>query len=97
MNINKYQDEATKLAVYPDDVWDSYLPLQLASEAGEVAAEFAKPQRKGTSYDYTAIALELGDVMWYAANLASKINMRLEDILDMNITKLKKRYGDKNK
>lgn len=97
MNINKYQDEAVKLAVYPEKVWDSYLPLQLASEAGEVAAEFAKPQRKGSNYDYTAIAYELGDVMWYAANLAHKIDMRLEDILDMNIQKLKKRYGEARK
>lgn len=90
-NSEIYQESAVSLAVYPPDKWDSYLPLQLASEAGEVAAEFAKPQRKGTEYDGEKIAYELGDVLWYVANIADRFGYTLDEIMDMNIDKLLKR------
>lgn len=91
MNFDEYQTKAVKLAIFPEDKWDSYLPLQLASEAGEVAAEFAKPQRKGTDYDYHAIALELGDVLWYVVNLAEYTDYSLDQIMRMNLDKLEAR------
>lgn len=91
MTFKDYQEAALKLAVYPDDKWDSYLPLQLASEAGEVAAEFAKPQRKRVDYNYQAIALELGDVLWYAVNIAARTGYSLEAIMQMNLDKLNAR------
>lgn len=91
MTFDEYQTAAVNLAIFPESVWDSYLPLQLASEAGEVAAEFAKPQRKGTDYDYYNIALELGDVLWYTVNLAERTGFTLEEIMQMNLNKLEAR------
>jgi NTP pyrophosphatase (non-canonical NTP hydrolase) len=90
-DLDQYQEDAIDLAVYPTDVWDSYLPLQLASEAGEVAAEFAKPQRKGTDYNKEKIKLELGDVLWYVANIAGQFNLSLGEIMEANIKKLNDR------
>jgi len=38
---------------------------------------------------------ELGDVMWYIALLCATLNIGLDDVMETNIAKLKKRYGDK--
>lgn len=40
------------------------------------------------------MAKELGDVTWYLALGATIIGYELEDILQMNIDKLRKRYPD---
>ena len=37
------------------------------------------------------LELELGDVLWYVANLASDLNLSLEDIATKNIDKLRDR------
>lgn len=93
MTPTEYMKRAVALAQYPDEVWDSYLPLQLCSEAGEVAAEFAKPQRKGADYSREKIGIELGDVLWYVANLADAFDYTLEELMETNIKKLENRYG----
>ena len=36
---------------------------------------------------------ELGDVLWYVANIASATGIDLNDILKFNIDKLTKRYS----
>lgn len=95
MTFDEYQTKAVNLAIFPEGVWDSYLPLQLASEAGEVAAEFAKPQRKGEPYNYHNIALELGDVLWYVVNIAERTGFTLDDIMKMNLSKLEARRAKK--
>ncbi len=38
-----------------------------------------------------ALKEELGDVLWYLANLASDLDLSLEDIAKMNLEKLKSR------
>jgi NTP pyrophosphatase (non-canonical NTP hydrolase) len=89
--FDDYQAEAVALAIYPREVWDSYLPLQLASEAGEVAGKFGKAFRKDKEVDYEAVAYELGDLLWYVANLASELGYTMSEIATMNINKLKDR------
>lgn len=44
--------------------------------------------------DKEHLAKELGDVTWYLALGATIIGYELEDILQMNIDKLRKRYPD---
>ena len=41
--------------------------------------------------DIAAIALELGDVLWYAANLANAIGYTLSDIAEINLQKINSR------
>ena len=40
------------------------------------------------------MAKELGDICWYLALAASSLDIPLEEIFELNIDKLKKRYPD---
>ena len=86
-----------------------YPTLGLAGEAGEVA-EKTKKLIRDDGIDYAlddlseeiepdkakALALELGDCIWYIANIANDIGYSLEEIADMNLTKLQdRRHRDK--
>ena len=66
--------------------------LGLNGEAGEVADLIKKTYFQGHEFGDDKIAHELGDVMWYVALIADCLGMTLEDIADLNIQKLKKRY-----
>lgn len=96
MTFEEYQKAALSTEKYshlPYDLQVAYLSLQLCSEAGEVAAEFAKPWRKGELFDQENIKAELGDVLWYVVNIAALRDIPLQDILTYNIDKLQKRHG----
>ena len=76
MEMNSYQDAARKTAAYPDVGRNPIYPtLGLTGEAGEVADKVKKVirDREGVFDTDTreAIKLELGDVLWYVAQLAS--------------------------
>lgn len=99
MNLNDYQKEAISFAIYPKSKeWDLplYPALGLAGEAGEVAEKIKKLMRDTdanilTENQKREIAKELGDVLWYVANLAADIDYDLEEIAGMNIEKLQSR------
>lgn len=38
------------------------------------------------------LIIELGDLMWYAAQACIALNVTMDEVLDRNITKLSKRY-----
>ena len=95
MQANIYQKDSRKFAMYPgagtgnnDEL--SYLALGLGNEAGEVQGKIKKILRDGT-YDPQAIAMELGDTMWYIAQLAWALGYDLENIMDANYGKLQGR------
>jgi len=96
MRLNDYQAEARRTRTYAKD-WDVIYPaLKLASEAGEVAGKVGKRLRDadGLFYDHKvkqALALELGDVLWYVAALADDLGYDLEEIARMNLFKLSDR------
>lgn len=89
MTYNEYKQEAMKTANYPNDLAGSYLSLGLRGESGEVCDKFKKlvrdkawkPGEAISDQDRTDILLELGDVMWYVANLSVlyNINMNYEE------------------
>lgn len=92
MEINDYQKSALATAIYPNDGTVSYLALAISGEAGELADKVKKVLRDKdgvfTEADKKALALELGDVMWYVANLSEVIGYQLSDIAQMNIEKI---------
>lgn len=95
LSLNAYQQAALKTAIYPNDNNISYLALSLCGEAGEIADKVKKVLRDkdGRFYqpDIHAIANELGDVFWYAANLAHVLGYKLSDIAQLNIDKINSR------
>ena len=69
--------------------------LGLVGEAGEAADKIKKIIRDKGGYasdeDRQAIAKELGDVLWYLANVARYLNIPLSEIAEGNIDKLSSR------
>jgi NTP pyrophosphatase (non-canonical NTP hydrolase) len=72
-----------------------YPTLGLTGEAGEVADKVKKVIRdRGGVFDADtreAIKLELGDVLWYVAQLASELGYDLNEVADANLQKLSSR------
>ena len=69
----------------------------LTNEAGEVAGKVKKIFRDHggviTDADRDALALELGDVLWYLTEICSRLDIRLEDVAARNIAKIADRMS----
>ena len=96
MELNHYQRESRKTALYPDVGSNAIYPtLGLVGEAGEVADKVKKILRdKKGLFDEKSkdeIKLELGDVLWYISQLASELGYELDDVANSNLKKLKSR------
>lgn len=95
MTLNEYQEGARTTAIYPASRQIIYPTLGLTGEAGEVADKVKKVIRDNND-EFTderkhQIALELGDVLWYAASLAHDLGYTLEKVAQMNLDKLASR------
>lgn len=66
--------------------------LGLCGEAGEVADLIKKHLYHGHTLNRDDLAKELGDVCWYIALGCELIGYNFDEILKLNIKKLKKRY-----
>jgi NTP pyrophosphatase (non-canonical NTP hydrolase) len=93
MDFNDYQTRSRKTAGYPAIGHPVIYPvLGLANEAGEVAGKIKKVfrDRGGEISEETREALkaELGDVLWYIAQVATELNLSLDEIAEHNIAKL---------
>jgi NTP pyrophosphatase (non-canonical NTP hydrolase) len=93
MNFNDYQAKAHKTAKYPVIGHGVIYPtLGLANEAGEVAGKIKKLFRDKNGYiteeTREALKAELGDVLWYLAQVATELDLTLDDIAESNIAKL---------
>lgn len=96
MTFDEYQKESRKTATYPKlDPPYLYPTLGLAGEAGEVVEKLKKRVRDcGGVVDDVAratIARELGDVLWYVAQLSTELGLSLATIAEENIAKLASR------
>jgi NTP pyrophosphatase (non-canonical NTP hydrolase) len=95
MELSEYQRLSRRTAEYPREAWLSYPALGLAGEAGEVAEHAKKAIRdedgKVSDERRAAMAKELGDVLWYVAQLASELELDLEEVAAGNLQKLRSR------
>lgn len=98
MTINEYQKEALRT-----DTGYNMLTstgrltnglMGLNGEAGEAIDILKKHLFQGHELDREHLAKELGDVAWYLAVTADALGYTLEDILQMNVQKLRARYPD---
>jgi NTP pyrophosphatase (non-canonical NTP hydrolase) len=93
MESSEYQRLSRRTATYPRAGADmTYPALGLCGEAGEVAEKVKKTIRDdgGVLSDERreALARELGDVLWYTAQLATEAGLELEEIAEDNLEKL---------
>ena len=97
MKANEYQDWTEKTAMYPKDEGIVYTALGLTGEAGEVANVVKKILRDDNGLllqeKHDKLVAELGDVLWYAARLATELNVTLEDVMQQNHDKLEDRLA----
>ena len=96
MDLQTYQRRSRATARYPDVGSNPIYPtLGLCGEAGEVADKVKKVIRDhdGLFTDDTraALELELGDVLWYVAQLATELGLDLEAVAEANLVKLASR------
>jgi NTP pyrophosphatase (non-canonical NTP hydrolase) len=96
MNFSDYQKESRKTAEYSDQGNNYMYPLLgLAGESGEVVEKFKKMIRNNdgvmTDEIKKGIKKELGDLLWYVAQICTEIDLDLDDVATTNIEKLKDR------
>ena len=96
MTINEYQKLA--LSTLNPELKEKDILINgvmgLCGESGEAIDLVKKHLAQGHELDKEKIAKELGDIAWYLAETAYAIGYPLEDILQMNIDKLKRRYPE---
>ena len=93
MTLNEYQKQASKTAVYPELYEFPYLATVLASESGEGAGLVSKGIRgdSGGVVPNYELVKELGDVLWFVAQMATELEVDLEFIAETNVRKLTSR------
>ncbi len=99
MNFNEYQKKSRRTAIYPHAGNNFIYPtLGLSGETGEVAEKIKKILRdkegKLDSENRDILQKELGDVLWYLAQIATETGLSLEDIAQGNLDKLRNRQKD---
>src|SRR5918996_6331286 len=93
MDFSEYQSLSRRTATYPRAGEDmTYPALGLCGEAGEVAEKVKKTIRDDggvmSRERREALAGELGDVLWYVAQVATEAGLDLEEIAQGNLDKL---------
>jgi NTP pyrophosphatase (non-canonical NTP hydrolase) len=104
MDLNFYQHAAQKTDRIPSSsIGESGIELMvpllgLAGETGELLSEYKKRLRDGESHLLfkDRVCEELGDLLWYIANVAEKFDLKLEDIAQKNLAKANGRWGNGN-
>ena len=92
MMFDSYQRVARKTVVYPNKQKIIYQALGLA---GEVCEKIKKYLRQDYELEELKeiIESELGDVLWYLANLATDLEISLDKIAAGNLSKLSDRQN----
>jgi NTP pyrophosphatase (non-canonical NTP hydrolase) len=92
-DFNTYQRESRQTALYPSIGHPIIYPtLGLVNEAGEVAGKVKKIFRDKagqiSEQDRQALKQELGDVLWYLAQVCTELDVTLTEVASANLEKL---------
>ena len=95
MTGNEYQQKALRTAgeFHGEELMLNGV-MGICGEGGEACDLLKKHLFQGHDLDKEHFAKELGDCLWYIAVAAEGAGYKLDDIMSMNIEKLKKRYPD---
>lgn len=99
MTPNEYQKLASRtlidkpdFEITPEHVMISWNIIGLAGEVGELSELIKHGIYHQEGLDLEHIKKELGDCQWYLSSLCKEFGFALEEIMETNIEKLKKRY-----
>ncbi len=97
MDLRIYQERTKKTDRNPGcDEQARMIPLAgLASETGELLGEYKKYLRDGECHKLfrERLAEEVGDLLWYVANVATKFDLDLAEVAKQNLAKCEGRWG----
>jgi NTP pyrophosphatase (non-canonical NTP hydrolase) len=94
MRFSEYQELAARTANSAQDKRRIVACLGLAGEAGEFVDAIKKMVAHGHDVPEEQLKKELGDVLWYVAELCSAFGWSLEEVAAANIDKLRQRYPE---
>ncbi len=97
MELNTYQDLANTTDQRPgnDEQALAFPLLGLASEVGSLVNQYKKRIRDGQAHELfdRRAAAELGDILWYVANLSHKLGYSLDDVAQQNLRRINERWS----
>lgn len=94
--LDQYQSASRLTAIYPMRGQNFLYPMiGIVSEVGEIADQVKRIIRdeEGIISEERRLAIEdeIGDVLWYLAQLATEFNLQLSTAADQNLKKLSER------
>lgn len=95
MKANEYQELAARTInprLYDYEI-EQHAIYGLAGEVGELHSIYQKCYQ-GHDFDEEHAKKELGDLLWFVAEYCTAMNWELEEVMELNIEKLMKRYPD---
>ena len=94
MDVDTFQKEAERTLRndLPYECVCSNMAMGLAGESGEVIDLLKKHVWQGKELDINDLIEEIGDVLWYVANLCNVNNISMKECMKSNVEKLKVRY-----
>lgn len=97
MDMREYQQRALETDQVPGDGERAIIVplLGLAGEAGTLLSEYKKFLRDGEAHRLhkERVAEELGDLLWYLSDIASKYGIDLNTVAEANLAKARRRWA----
>lgn len=93
-DLDMFQEEALRSMRndLPYEAICSNMCMGLAGETGETVDIFKKHIYQGKDLDINDVIEEIGDILWYIANLCNVNKITMKECMESNVEKLRKRY-----
>ena len=93
-DLDVFQEEALRTirSDLPYELVCSNMCMGLAGETGETVDIFKKHIYQGKDLDINDVIEEIGDILWYIANLCNVNKITMKECMESNVEKLRKRY-----
>ena len=93
-DLDVFQEEALRCmrSDLPYEAICSNMCMGLAGETGETVDIFKKHIYQGKDLDINDVIEEIGDILWYIANLCNVNKITMKECMESNVEKLRKSY-----
>lgn len=96
MDIEQYKKDSERTLIDKGHELNLlHAAMGIGTEAGEILDAFKRKLFYGKPLDVVNVKEEIGDIMWYVAILLRELDLDFEEILQLNIDKLRARFPDK--